>query len=164
MRNRRYMGAAAAICALVYADATTATESRRKVGAWDLRTERDRFSDETNVIATTRRGPMFLAVRCLQGERSIAIGDTSFAEAPFRPEQKLTVMLRFDDGAIERFRGVALNQRVLQLLDSGSFVPRVADTKEVAARLTTEAGASFDFVFPTNGGGAVVSAIRRVCP
>ncbi|MCW5693095.1 MAG: hypothetical protein KIT48_12090 [Pseudolabrys sp.] len=159
MRIKTIMTSVASALAVVLGHPALAAP--KVIGNWLLTVEADRFSDAaTNVIALTEGtgGDGVLAVRCLRGNLSIALGGTKFDTG-----DKFLVKFRADKNIVIDTTGTALSETIMQLDTTHEMVRQMLTAKEYAFRVIGTS--SKDFVFRAGRGAAkVLGEVTKPCP
>ena len=130
-------------------------------GEWRVEQPRDRFSGAFNVIARRAVRGHVLALRCLDGKRSLVLIDLG---RPFNPADGVyPVRLRIDAGDIAGAPAVALDAETIEIEPRYAFWRELAGARELALRIVTPR-MRFDRVVPLGRIDVVLALIARRCP
>jgi hypothetical protein len=150
-------------CAALAAWAMTSASHAQQpkiIGNWMLTVEADRFSDaNTKVIAVTMNSAGdVLAVRCLSGQISFALGGERYKEG-----DQFDIKYRPDKLAIVETTGTALNEKMMEVETSAEMVRSMLEAKEYAFRIM--GASSRDVVFKAGAGAAkALAEVTKACP
>jgi hypothetical protein len=136
----------------------------RMVGNWLTSAKEDRFGDGGAFIAVTGDGGIAIAVRCIQ--KTLTIGIMQVGDDP-KPIQKGDLFLfkfRVDTQPVVETGGVAIGDRLVQVVTEKALVKSIRDGKETAVRLEDNRGVSSTHVFNTRGARAAFADLSRECP
>jgi hypothetical protein len=136
----------------------------RLIGNWLTSAKEDRFGDGGTFIAATGDGGIVLAVRCLQ--KTLSIGIIEIGEDP-KPIEKGDLYLfkfRVDTLPIVETGGIAIGDRLVQVITEKALVKSIRDGKETAVRVEDKRGVSSTHVFNTNGSRRAFADLSRECP
>ena len=101
MRGKSLTAATLVFLALVGA----AHASERLIGNWIVTVTRDRFSENEKIIAVTAQSDGLFAVRCFDGELTLALGAAG-VEGELKPGDLFQIKFRADRNAVIETVGV----------------------------------------------------------
>lgn len=133
-------------------------------GNWLVTATHDRFGDGGTFIAMTGDGSIGLAVRCLQKTLSIGLVDIGGDPKPLQKDALFKVRFKVDDQPIVDSIGIAISERLIQVITEQSLVKSIREGKETALRLEDAKGVSSTHVYDTNGGRRAFADLSRECP
>ena len=132
------------------------------IGNFAVQFDVDRFTSKPEVIAVTSNAYGTLALRCLAGERSVAIGDASLEMSP---GEVLAVKFRADKKPASEISATALNAHLAQVGSVGSamVLGELLGASEIAFRITSQTE-THDLVFELQSTTDAVRAVYDACP
>jgi hypothetical protein len=136
----------------------------RMVGNWLTSAKEDRFGDGGTFIAATGDGGIALAVRCLQKTLSIGIMEVGNDPKPIEKGDLFLLKFRVDSLPIVETGGIAIGDRLVQVITEKSLVKSIRDGKETAVRVEDKRGVSSTHVFNTAGSRKAFADLSRECP
>ena len=136
----------------------------RMIGNWLTSAKEDRFGDGGTYVAATGDGGIVLAVRCLQKNLSIGIIEVGEDPKPIEKGDLFSFKFRVDTLPIVETAGVAIGDRLVQVITEKSLVKSIRDGKETAVRVEDKRGVSSTHVFNTNGSRKAFADLSRECP
>jgi hypothetical protein len=136
----------------------------RIVGNWITSAKEDRFGDGGAFIAATGDGGIFLAVRCLQKTLSIGIMQVGSDPKPVEKGDLFLMKFRVDSLPVVETGGVAIGDRLVQVITEKALVKSIRDGKETAVRVEDKNGVTSTHVFNTNGSRRAFADLSRECP
>ncbi len=153
-----------AVAGFVTLAAMPAEAQSRRIGPWEVTTERNRFGDGNNVIiATQARRGMVLAVRCLAGRSfSLAMIEGGFGTGRFTAGMSASAKVRIDNNAILEPPAHVVSDRVIQIDLDIDAARTMLEGREVAVRLAVGAGTA-DHMFPLTQSRRVLGPIFQEC-
>lgn len=154
----------AALAAFLFAGPPSAVpasaDGSKMIGSWLVETEADRFSKaRTLVIAQTANHlGAYLAVRCISGELSVALGI-----ARYKVGDVFSVKFRADTNEVIDTDGIAILENIIQVDTSPKMIRQMMTAKEYAFRVT--GFASNDVIFRAGRGAAMaIGEVAKACP
>lgn len=160
---RKMVWAAVLICGMVGCAAHAQNEGKM-VGKWYVITKADRFGEGGTFIAATGDGVGgILAVRCIEKEWSVAISDTGIQGA-LTTGDTFDVKLRVDTLPIVKTKGLAINEKFVQLVTTTDLVKSIRDGNETAVRTTSPTGITSTNVFKNTGAPKAFAPFTKDCP
>ncbi|WP_454919248.1 hypothetical protein [Xanthobacter sediminis] len=164
MRLKTSVAACAVAVSVVFAWQGAAAETTKQFGSWQVRTDKDRFSGETKVIAMLSQEGRALAVRCFPKGLSVMLFEAGFGAGRFSEGMPFDVAFRADEKPILETFGLGLSDKAIQIAESEKIIEQMKDAKEYAFRLTYKS-ITFDMVFDGGKGGRpAISEILKSCP
>ncbi|MFA6265968.1 MAG: hypothetical protein WC670_09680 [Pseudolabrys sp.] len=145
-------------CLLLSASAAVAAS--KVIGNWMVNIEADRFSDSTmNVVAiTSGKSGGILAVRCLGGDLSIALGGPKFDTG-----DKFLIKFRTDKRPVVDTIAVAVSETFVEVDTTKEMVREMLTAKEYAVRII--GASSNDFIFNAGSGAPkALAEVAKACP
>lgn len=165
MNTRRLMRAVMlGACLAVIAASAAYAQERRRIGPWDVITERNRFDDSgAIVIATQINRGMALGIRCLANRSfSLGLAQVGFGTGALRPGMSVETLVRIDNNPVERPRAVVVSDRLVQINLPLDKAQQLLNGREIAIRLEVEA-ASSDHVFRLSQGQRAIAPVLEAC-
>ncbi len=150
----------AAIVATLTSGASAAEQDDRRVGIFLFHTEKDKFSDNSNVIAAVESGDNSPILRCLQDTRNVALfagGESN----DWSREDTGTIKVKVDDKPVQTLNVGPVNEKVFQLQNSEDLLDSLRDAKEVAVRVTID-NVTSDYDFQLQQASKVIDEINKV--
>jgi hypothetical protein len=150
-------GIALACCVFASAQARTTT----KVGTWLLLQEQDVMTDQPNIVATTfNNGGSGFAVRCLHGNKSVAVSE---ARTRYKEGDTFSVQLRVDRNEVAEVEMTAVADNLLAIDEfDPDFLVQLSSGKQLAVRVTGATSTS-TFTFPISGTMRAISPVLQAC-
>jgi hypothetical protein len=136
----------------------------RIVGNWMTSAKEDRFGDGGTFAAMTGDGGIALAVRCLQKNLSIGVIEIGSDPKPMEKGDLFLFKFRVDTQPVVETGGVAIGDRLIQLVTEKALVKAIRDGKETAMRIEDKRGATSTHVFDTAGSRRAFADLSRECP
>ncbi len=136
----------------------------RMVGNWLTSAKEDRFGDGGTFIAATGDGGIAIAVRCIQKTLTIGIMQVGDDPKPIEKGDLFLFKFRVDSLPVVETAGVAIADRLVQVVTEKALVKSIREGKETAVRLEDKRGVSSTHVFNTRGARAAFSDLSRECP
>lgn len=159
MKTTWFLAAAAVVHLASAAEAQT-----RRVGPWEVTTERNRFGDGNNVVIASqvRRG-IGLAVRCLADRAfSLAIIEGGLGTGRLSTDMAVSVRTRVDDHPVQSPDASVISDRVIQIDLGFDAAKEMLGGRELAVRLTVGQG-STDHVFSLARSRDALAGVFREC-
>lgn len=138
----------------------TAHAEQRMIGDWILKSEADAFSDKaTNTIAMRMNdGMQLLAVRCLDGELSLALGGPKYRDGDI-----FFLKFRADKGEVIDTEGKAISEAVLQVVTKPEMIKQMMSAHRYALRVMGDT--QMDFIFRAGRGAErAIGEVVKACP
>jgi hypothetical protein len=138
-----------------------AQEQNKVIGNWIVRIESDPFNDgQAKVVAMTRgNGASVLAVRCMGGELSVALGGDKYDAGDL-----FQIKFRADKLATIDTAAAAISSVVLQLETPPAMLRHMLGAKQYAFRITG-ATATVDYIFKAGPrSGEALAEVLKACP
>lgn len=137
----------------------------RFIGNWMTSAKFDRFGDGGSFVAATidNDGIGFF-VRCLQKDLSFAIGIASADPKPLEKGDIYLIKLRMDGRPVIETKGIAISDRLIQLVTEKQWVRAARDAKETALRLEDSKGVYSTHIFKMTGAPRAFADLSRECP
>ncbi len=128
------------------------------VGNFLVTIEDDPFGDGSKVIAGTPDGDDMLALRCLEGEMSVAfIHDVD-------PAHSYSAQYRIDKQPIKEISAQPTSEKAIQLLDSAGIFDELQGAKQFAVKiLDGTQDTSTTLSFDLKKIDAVVEIVKKAC-
>lgn len=142
--------------------ALAAQQDDRHVGSFLIHSEKDKFSDNSTVIAAAESGDNGLILRCLQDTRNVALFVGGERSNDWSRGDTGKIKVKIDDKPVQTLNVGAVNDKVLQLQDSEDLLDLMHDAREVAMRLTINDVTS-DYDFQLQQTAKVVDEINKGC-
>jgi hypothetical protein len=136
----------------------------RMIGNWLISAKQDRFGDGGTFVAATGDGAIALAVRCLQRNLSIGLIEVGGDPKPIAKGAFYKMKFRVDNQPIVEAAGVAISDRLIQVVTEPSLVKSIRDGRETALRLEDSAGVFSTHVYDTKGASRAFVDLSRECP
>ncbi|MGH6684998.1 MAG: hypothetical protein ACRECA_13955 [Pseudolabrys sp.] len=137
-----------------------AKASQREVGDWLVTSMADRFSEvpTTNVVAIrVNEAGVFLAVRCLRGKLSLAMGGEKYESG-----DSFLVKFRVDDKPVIDTAARAISEDVMQISVQPGMVQQMIAGREYALRISGET--QNDYLFHAGRSAAqALGAVTSAC-
>lgn len=124
----------------------------------------DRFGDGGTFAAITADGSLALAVRCLQKNLSIGIGEIGLDPKPIQKGDYFAFKFRIDTQPVVEAAGIAISDRLIQVVTERSLVKAIRDGKETAVRVESTGGITSTHIFNTSGSKRAFADLSRECP
>ena len=135
------------------------------IGSWQFSSEQSAFKEgASTTIAFTRDGGTAVALRCLQGDLSIAISDGGgiLRTGPYTPGETAQIKFRVGVGEIVERSATAINDSALQIDDVADLIRQIGLSTNFAFQLTRH-GIQSEHSFHTRGNGKVADKILKSC-
>lgn len=158
MALRAYVG----VLAVVLAGNAQAEETASQVGNFQIRIDKDRFSEKKKVVETVTQASSILALRCLDGGRSLALFQNGFSQGRWEEEMEGDVIVKVDNRPNVSLSVVGLSDKGVQINDSGDLLLSLGGAKEIALRLEIR-GSVQDFVFPLKKSKEALAIFTKNC-
>jgi hypothetical protein len=136
----------------------------RTIGNWLVSAKQDRFGDGGEFIALTGDGSIGLAIRCLRKDLSIGLINLGADPKPLAKGDLYDIKFRVGEQAIVTSKGVAINERLIQVDTEQSIVKSIRNGRETAIRIEDEIGVSSTHIFNTSGARGAFADLSRECP
>jgi hypothetical protein len=136
----------------------------RLIGNWLVSAKQDRFGDGGTFIAITGDGAVALVIRCLQKDLSIGVIEVGGDPKPMGKGDFYKLKFRVDTQPIVDAGGLAISERLIQVVTDKSLVKSIRDGKETALRLEDDRGVSSTHIFNTKGSRSAFADLSRECP
>ena len=159
MKKTWILAAAAVLHLAGMAEAQT-----RRIGPWEVTTERNRFGDGNNVVIASQvhRG-VGLAVRCLADRAfSLAIIEVGLGTGRLSTDMAVSARTRVDDHPVQSPDTSVISDRVIQIDLGLDAAKEMLGGRELAVRLTIGHG-STDHVFPLTRSRDALAGVFREC-
>lgn len=159
MKKTWFLAAAAVVQLIGVAEAQT-----RRVGPWEVTTERNRFGDGNNVVIASQvhRG-VGLAVRCLADRAfSLAIIEVGLGTGRLSTDMAVSAHTRVDGHPVQSPETSVISDRVIQIDLDLDAAKEMLGGRELAVRLTIGQG-STDHVFPLTRSRDALAGVFREC-
>jgi hypothetical protein len=132
----------------------------KKIGVWQVNVDLDRFSDRINLVASTLNANGFLAIRCLDGIRSIAVAE---ARKKYQEGDVFDVQLRVDRQSVLQTTGTVIGDTFIEMANPPSdFMKQIMDGRELALRISGQS--IITLVFKLAGASQIVPPLLKACP
>lgn len=138
--------------------------SDRTIGKWLVSAKQDRFGDGGAFTAFTEDGAIGFGVRCLQKTLSIGIIQLGADPKPMGKGDLFKIKFRIDAQPVVDSAGVAISDRLIQVVTAQSLVKSIRDGKETAIRIEDILGVTSTHIFDTNGARKAFADLSRDCP
>lgn len=139
--------------------ASRADPVKTTLGNFIIQTDKDPFSDGSNVVAMAMQGTDVVAIRCVQNTLSVAIAGE---DHPLEAGGTFPVKFRADSKEIIDVTGTAINTSILELDDSDKLVDELNGAKSVSFRVSG-ATASYTFTVPLKQSDKAVALVKKAC-
>jgi len=136
----------------------------RMIGNWLVSAKQDRFGDGGTFVAATGDGAVALAVRCLQRTLSIGLIEIGGDPKPVAKGDIYKMKFRVDSTPAVDAEGIAISDRLIQVVTAPSLVKSIRDGKETAVRLEDSRGVFSIHIYDTKGASRAFVDLSRECP
>jgi hypothetical protein len=136
----------------------------RIIGRWMVSATEDRFGDGGTFVAATQSSSYVLAVRCIQKTLSIGHVDGGDDPKPFRAGDLFVLKFRIDKQPVTEVNGVAISERLIQVVTEKSLVKSMRDGAETAMKLESDGGVSSMHIFKMAGAPKAFADLSKECP
>jgi len=152
----------AAACALAISGAHA--QEPKQVGSWLVNTEKDRFTDDINIIAATLNNGGVLAVRCLSPGRvvTIAIRHPQLVK-DLTPGERFAVQYKGGKGPVLLTLAEAVGSDMLEVFVSKAMRPTLLTADEYAFRFRAP-NEQFDVIFSAGTASKALPPVLNACP
>jgi len=150
-------GFAALACALALLEPAQADPRRQVIGNWFVTSDADRFGDGVTVVALNVQDANSIALRCLQGELSLAM------LGKYAQGDLFQVKFRVDRWDVIDTVGFAISDSVLQIMTSPQMVRQMMSGSEYALRVTGTTSTR-DYVFRAGAAARALVPVVKACP
>jgi hypothetical protein len=151
------------LVASVISLSSASADTYKSFKGWVAKIEDNRFDDTANVMAASVQNGFVLAIRCIGGQRSVALTDLSTSAGRYAERDILLVKFRADKKPILDTGAMALDDKMIQFADTDAMMEQMAGAKELAFRLEFK-GASLDRVFAAGDVSKAISLVSSKCP
>jgi hypothetical protein len=138
--------------------------SGRFVGNWLVSAKFDRFGDGGSFSAFTVDGDIGFGVRCLQHNLSLAVMVAGSDPKPLEKGDVYSIKLRVDGQPTVETNGLAINDRVIQIVTEKQWVHAMRDAKETALRMEDSRGVYSTHIYKMTGAPRAFYDLSRECP
>ena len=139
-----------------------AQQDDRHVGNFLIHSEKDKFSDNSTVIAAVESGDNGLILRCLQDTRNVALFVGGEGSNDWSRGDTGKIKVKVDDKPVQTLDVGAVNDKVLQVQSSEDLLDSMRDAREVAMRLTIN-NVTSDYDFQLQQTAKVVDEVNKGC-
>jgi hypothetical protein len=136
----------------------------RMIGRWMVSAKRDRFGDGGSFVAVAFDQGIALAVRCIQKKLTIAMIEAGPDQKPLQTGEAFKLKFRVDLEPVLETAGVAIDNRVIQVVTDKSTVKAMQEGREAAVRIENAQGVSRTSIFKTSGARAAFADLAKECP
>jgi hypothetical protein len=157
--------AVAALGFVFYGVTSAIADDAKVVGDWIVSEKEDRFGDGGTFVAVTGDGSgNVFAVRCIEKELTLGIGQINSATRKYKIGDKFYIKLRVDKQPVLELTGVALTELLIQVDATAEMVRSIRDGKEIAVRQESIQGVSNTTIFNnTKGNAKAFARLSREC-
>jgi len=147
-----------ALCSFI-PSAAQAEKTEKQVGNFSVTAEADAFGDGDKVVAVTVQNGAAIAIRCLEGQLSVAI-----LVGPVSDDDKYSVKYRIDRKDIVEKDAFPLGGTALEISDSGQLIKDLPGAKEIAFRVADTTKDVFQtYTFTLRKIDAVSAEVLNAC-
>jgi hypothetical protein len=133
----------------------------KEAGNWFVRIEADRFgAGGRYVIANANPSGSGFGVRCIEKKLSLTFSEL---QSNFTVGEVLDVKVRVDKEPVVATAGVAMTERIVQIVPVPGLIRAIRDGRETAFRLAGKDGTSIVRVFDNTGAPEAFRAIEKEC-
>jgi hypothetical protein len=157
---KRMIGFAAVVAVLLASHAARADYDKRIIGNWVTSGSEDRFGDGGRYTAVAISDDYAFGVRCLDKAFSFAvlpIGDKTREKTPYK------FKFRVDRGKVYQGAGLAIGEKIVQVLADPALTADLTTGKELAIRQEVD-GVSETHVIKLRSSGKALHDVLAQCP
>jgi hypothetical protein len=131
-------------------------------GDWIVTTDRDRFTDKTNVVAINFTNDGAVAMRCLAGNLSLALTQ---ARTKYTEGDIFGVDLRIDRQPVVETSGTAVCSDFIEVVDGAAeIIKEIPDGHELTVRIKGKFSQNTILFHLSKAGAKVTSLVAQSCP
>lgn len=137
----------------------------RAIGNWIVSATEDRLGDGGAFVALTLAGDHYaLGVRCLEKHLSIGIMDASTETTQLAVATVFKLKFRIDKQPVVEAGGVAVDERLIEVVTEKSLVKAMRNGKETAIKIENSIGVSSTHIFKMAGAPKAFADLSKECP
>jgi hypothetical protein len=139
-------------------DPSQSADQRKIIGNWELRVERDRFTDTNEIYAITGTGDRAMLVRC--GESGLDLLLIDVAGKIYPTATRFDVSIRIDRNEVSTRPGRLRSDGAVRIWLGPSLLIEMNRGREIAFRFD---GAGGDWVFALAGAAQALKPVSDAC-
>jgi hypothetical protein len=150
--------------ALCFAIGSAQAQEVKQVGTWMVQTTKDRFTEDTNVIAMTINNGGVLAVRCLSPGRHVTLAIKSPGVVrELSAGEKFLVSFKGGKSPVLNTLANAVDSEMLEVFVTKAMRPVFLTADDYAFRVRDQ-NTQFDVVFDAGTAGKALPPVFSACP
>jgi hypothetical protein len=134
----------------------------KQIGNWLVNIEKDRFTEDTNVIAIAAEHGSILAVRCLQHKLTIAIRDPLLISGHSAGDL-FAVSFKGGNHAVAKTMADAVDPSMIEIMVTNEIRQDLLTSNEYAFRFMSALN-SFDMIFQAGDARRALQPVLNACP